>query len=294
METFIIALLLSLLAGLSTSIGSLFTFLIKKPNPAALSFIMGFSAGVMILVSFIELLPASIESNGLLLSQLFFFLGMIIMFIIDVKISHYYEFENKNGNLNSKLNPKVDNLINGELNISEDHNYHRKGRGQHSQQLEFQDQHRQHISLRKSTLLIAIGIFIHNFPEGMATFVGTLKDMRLGVMLAIAIALHNIPEGIAVAFPVYAINNNSKKKAFLWSFITGLSEPLGAIFVWLILFPFINDFLINAMLSIVAGFMIYISLDELLPVSRSLGKEHISILGIISGMFVISISLILL
>jgi len=296
METVIIAFLLSLLAGLSTSIGSLFTFFIKKPKPAVLSFIMGFSAGVMILVSFIELLPASIESIGLLLSQLFFFLGMIIMFIIDIKISHYYEFENKNGKLNSKLNPKINNILNGESNLSEDHNHHRKGQGQHSHQIGHQHrhQHKQYASLRKTTLLIAVGIFIHNFPEGMATFVGTLKEVELGVMLTIAIALHNIPEGIAVAIPIYAINNNSRKKAFLWSFITGLSEPLGAILVWLFLFPFINDFLINVMLAVVAGFMIYISLDELLPVSRSLGKEHISILGIISGMFVISISMVLL
>ncbi len=281
METFIIALLLSLLAGLSTSIGGLFTFFIKKPKPAILSFIMGFSAGVMILVSFIEILPVSIESIGLLLSLLFFFLGMIMMFIIDIKISHYYEFENKNGNLNIKLNPKLNNILNGESNLSEDQNHYHKSRGQID-------------SLRKSTLLIAVGIFIHNFPEGMATFVGTLKDLELGVMLTIAIALHNIPEGIAVAIPIYTINNNNRKKEFLWSFITGLSEPLGAIIVWLILFPIINDFSINAMLSIVAGFMIYISLDELLPVSRSLGKEHVSILGIISGMFVISISMILL
>ena len=268
METFLIALLLSLLAGLSTTIGSVFTFFIKQPKPAVLSYIMGFSAGVMILVSFIEILPVSIESIGLMFSLLFFFLGMIIMFIIDISISHYYEFENKNGNLPS------------ESNLSEDHKHHRNDRKQYS-------------SLKKSTLLIAIGIFIHNFPEGMATFVGTLKSLDLGVMLTLAVALHNIPEGIAVAIPVYAINNN-RKKAFLWSFITGISEPIGAIFVWLIFFPFINDFLINTMLSVVAGFMIYISLDELLPASHSLGKEHISILGIISGMFVISISMILL
>lgn len=268
METFIIAFLLSLFAGLSTSIGSLFTFFIKKPKPAVLSYIMGFSAGVMILVSFIEILPVSIESIGLLFSLLFFFLGMIIMFLIDINISHYYEFENKYGNLNS------------ESNLSEDQKHNRNGRKQYE-------------SLRKSTILIAIGVFVHNLPEGMATFVGTLKDLELGVMLAIAIALHNIPEGIAVAIPVYTIYNN-RKKAFLWSFITGISEPIGAIVVWLIFFPFINDFLINAMLSVVAGFMIYISLDELLPASHSLGKEHISILGIISGMFAISISMILL
>jgi ZIP family zinc transporter len=294
MDIVVIALLLSLLAGLSTTIGSIFVFIIKTPKPTIISFIMGFSAGVMILVSFVELLPASIEANGLLIAQLYFFLGMIIMFLVDIKISHYYEFEYKNGELNSKLNHKGNGNNSNPQDLLVDQNHQPKHHRRHKHQHRYQHQNPQHKSLKKTSLLIAIGIFIHNFPEGMATFIATLKEVELGVLLTIAITLHNIPEGIAVAIPVYASTDSNKKKAFLWSFITGLSEPLGAIVVWLILFPFINDFVINAMLAVVAGFMIYISLDELLPVSRSLGKEHISILGIISGMFVMTISLILI
>ena len=127
----------------------------------------------------------------------------------------------------------------------------------------------------------------------MATFVGTLKDFELGLLITLAIALHNIPEGIAVAATVSTCND-SKVKPFLWSFISGISEPLGALAVGLFLFPFINDVLLGAMLSVVGGFMVYISLDELLPMSRSLGKEHLSILGITTGMFVMAISLALL
>ncbi|MFW9938579.1 MAG: ZIP family metal transporter, partial [Candidatus Thorarchaeota archaeon] len=137
------------------------------------------------------------------------------------------------------------------------------------------------------------GVFIHNFPEGMATFIGTITEIQLGVLLTVAIALHNIPEGIAVAVPIYACTFN-KKKAFKWSFISGMSEPLGAIITWLILFPFINDLVLGALLGAVGGIMVYISLDELLPVARSLAKEHYSILGIMTGMFIMSMSLVII
>jgi ZIP family zinc transporter len=283
MENFLFALLLSSLAGLSTTIGSLFAFIVRKPNPRFISFIMGFSAGVMILVSFVELLQQSIVNNGLFLAMIFFFLGMIIMLIIDMGISHYYEYEHEVGK-KSAINPQFEN---------EQHKYHAEGHGylhHHS----YRHKHQQFEGLKRTSLLIAIGIFIHNVPEGMATFLGALEGIRLGFILTIAIALHNIPEGIAVAVPVYAANNQNKRKAFLWSFMTGLSEPLGAIIVWLVLFPFINEYILDSMLAIVAGVMVYISLDELLPVSKSLGKEHLSILGIIAGMVVMAISLLLL
>jgi ZIP family zinc transporter len=282
MENFLFALLLSSLAGLSTTIGSLFAFIVRKPNPRFISFIMGFSAGVMILVSFVELLQQSIARNGLFLAMNFFFLGMIIMLILDMGISHYYEYEHEIGK-NPTNNPQFESV----------HYKFHEGNHKHRNQYRHRQKRQQYEGLKKTSLLIAIGIFIHNFPEGMATFMGALKEVQLGVILAVAIALHNIPEGIAVAVPVYAANNQNKKKAFLWSFITGLSEPLGAIIVWLVLFPFINNYIIDTTLAIVAGIMIYISLDELLPVSRSLGKEHISILGIIAGMFVMSMSLLL-
>ncbi len=141
--------------------------------------------------------------------------------------------------------------------------------------------------------LFVIAITIHNFPEGMVTFAGTLKDVELGFLLAFAIALHNIPEGIAVAIPIYS-STKSRKKAFFWSFFSGISEPIGALVFGLILFPFINDFLLGAMLAIVGGFMVYISLDELLPASRIFGNEHLSILGIIAGMILMFLSLALL
>lgn len=248
-ETLLYALILTSIAGLSTTIGSLTVFIFKEPSKQFISIIMGFSAGVMILISFVELLAAGIEASSFLIGHLFFFLGMIFMLLIDVGISHKYEFEDKERDPNPKL--------------------------------------------EKTSLLVMVGIFIHNFPEGMATFVGTLKSVELGIVLAFAIALHNIPEGIAVAVPIYTSTKNSKK-AFFWSFISGVSEPIGALIAGLVLFQFINDFLLGATLAIVGGFMVYISLDELLPASRYSGFEHLSIIGIILGMVVMAISLDLL
>ena len=294
------ALSLSLLAGLSTTIGSVIAFIVKKPNPKFISLIMGFSAGVMILIAFVELLQKGIESIGLLSGLLFFFLGMLIMFGIDVFISHEYEFEdsieiltNKNGSCKPHPHhvlyhkkPKIrghqarQGLRQGPRDGTG--NQPRDGRGRKSE-----------INLVKTSIFTFLGVFIHNFPEGMATYIGTITNIQLGLILAVAIALHNIPEGIAVAVPIYACTGD-KKKAFKWSFLSGMSEPLGAVVTWVVLTPFITPFLLSAMLSIVAGVMIYISLDELLPASRSLGNEHISILGIIIGMFVMTLSLVLL
>jgi ZIP family zinc transporter len=248
-ETLFYALILTSIAGLSTTIGSLTVFIFKEPSKQFISIIMGFSAGVMILISFVELLAAGIEASSFLVGHLFFFLGMVFMLLIDIGISHKYEFEDKERNPNPKL--------------------------------------------EKASLLVMIGIFIHNFPEGMATFVGTLKSVELGIVLAFAIALHNIPEGIAVAVPIYTSTKNSKK-AFFWSFISGVSEPIGALIAGLVLFQFINDFVLGATLAVVGGFMVYISLDELLPASRYSGFEHLSIIGIILGMIVMAISLDLL
>ncbi len=269
METILIALLLSLIAGLSTTIGSVIALITRKPSNTFISFIMGFSAGVMILLSFVELLQEGIQTNGLFIGIMYFLLGMSVMLLIDKGITHYYEYED---GLSIEDNPKV---------------HDKRDDRQHRKQLTQQKQ------LRKTSLLVTLGVFIHNFPEGIATFIGTLKDFELGLLITLAIALHNIPEGIAVATTV-STYSDSKVKPFLWSFVSGISEPLGALVVGLFLFPFINDVLLGAMLSVVGGFMVYISLDELLPMSRSLGKEHLSILGIITGMFIMTISLALL
>ena len=276
METILIALLLSTIAGLSTTIGSLIAFFTREPSKKFISFIMGFSAGVMILISFIELLQEGIQTNGMFAGILFFLLGMGLMLLIDISVTHYYEYEDV---------PSVEE--NAELYSKPLHKNGHQHRHRHRRQISQQNQ------LRKTSLLVTLGVFIHNFPEGMATFIGTLKEFELGLLITVAIALHNIPEGIAVAATVSTCND-SKIKPFLWSFVSGISEPLGALAVALFLFPFINDYLLGAMLAMVGGFVIYISLDELLPMSRSLGKEHLSILGIATGMFVMAISLTLL
>lgn len=294
MDIFLFALLLSLLAGLSTTIGCIIAFFLKNPSPAFISVIMGFSAGVMILVSFVELLNEGILSNGYIPALLLFFVGLMIMFLLDYFISHQYEFEDSMEIL-VKENGSCERMYHY---TPHHHPKHGKDLENHEksdeQELEAQnDVNSLGISFKKTSVFVFLGVFIHNLPEGMATFIGTIKEIELGILLAIAISLHNIPEGIAVSTPIYFCTG-SRARAFFWSFLSGISEFIGALIVGLFLYPFINDFLLGAMLSIVAGVMVYISLDELLPVSRSFGKEHHSILGLIAGMFVMALSLVIL
>lgn len=281
-EIIIFALLLTLLAGLSTTIGCIISFFVKEPSPRFISLIMGFSAGVMILISFVELLQEGIKTMGLFTGLLFFFVGMFIMLLIDVSISHRYEFETLHilyEEINNHNNNNKNSFIENSNHRQRGHHQHRHGHYRYKEKME------------KTSLLVFLGIFIHNIPEGVATFVATINRIELGILLAIAIALHNIPEGIAVSVPIYASTKN-RKKAFLWSFLSGISEFIGAVVIGLVFFPFIDDFALGAMLAVVAGLMVYISLDELLPVSHSLGKEHMAILGIMLGMIVMTLSLI--
>jgi len=288
-EIFIFALVLTLIAGLSTTIGCLISFLIKEPSPKLLSLIMGFSAGVMILVSFVELLQQGIIANGFFMGVMFFFIGMLIMLLIDVTVTHKYEFEEA---LHFHLHSKDSSSSGKENNVSKERfgSHHQKGHHRHRGRHRYKNEK---VNLEKTSMLVFLGVFIHNIPEGMATFVSTLRSVQLGILLATAIALHNIPEGIAVSIPIYT-STGSRKKAFFWSFLSGISEFVGALVFGIIFYQFINDYLLGAMLAVVAGFMVYISLDELLPVSHSLGREHFAILGIMMGMFVMYISLVLL
>jgi len=316
-----LALLLPLLAGLSTTIGSFIAFFMKKPSKSFISVMMGFSAGVMILVSFVELLQEGIETNGVFFGMVWFFLGMLIMLIIDATITHQYEFEdsikiltNPNGTCdysyqtpkqhrnpfgfsrknNSKNSPKTQENLTEPTTTDLELQSEIQGRHRHGPKQKISELLREEKNLlEKTSVFVFLGVFIHNLPEGMATFIGTIKDFELGLLLAIAIALHNIPEGIAVSVPIYVCTEN-RKKAFFWSFLSGISEFLGAVIVALILFPFINDAVLGMMLSIVAGIMVYISLDELLPVAHSFGEEHHAIIGLMIGMFVMAISIILI
>lgn len=246
------ALLLTALAGLSTSVGGLIGISVRNPGPRFMALTLGFSAGVMILLSYVELLHGGIEVVGFLPAHLAFFAGMGALFLIDVLIPHDYMAER-----------------------------HSRGAGEENSRM------------MKTGLFVALGITIHNFPEGMATFVGALADPSLGIAIAVAIAMHNIPEGVAVAAPIYAATG-SRKKAFLWSFLSGLAEPIGAGLAALILLPFLTDALLGYVLAAVGGAMVFISLDELIPSARVFGQEHLTIAGVMAGMIIMALSLWLL
>jgi ZIP family zinc transporter len=263
-QTILFAFAITLLAGLSTGIGSLIAFVAKKTNTKFLSIALGFSAGVMIYVSFVEIFSTAQKSLsmqagekiGNIYTVLAFFGGMFIIAIIDKLVP---DFEN----------PHSMQSVEDLEDIQKNNNLLRMG------------------------VMSALAIGIHNFPEGLATFTASLKDPSLGIPIAAAIAIHNIPEGIAVSIPIYYSTGN-RKKAFLYSFISGLSEPIGALVGFLIFMRFFNDFTLGIVFAMVAGIMVYISLDELLPAAEKYGEHHLSIYGVISGMIVMAISLIIL
>jgi len=252
METIYVAFLFSFVAGISTGLGSLIAFFIRDLKRSYLSIFMGFSAGVMIQVSFVELLFTAIVDTGLLYANIAFFLGVLFIALLDFLIPHEYKEEHL-------PNP-------AEMN---------------------------HQKLARTALVVSLGIVIHNFPEGLVTLFGTIKDVNLGLVLLLAVVLHNIPEGISVAVPIYYATKN-RRKAFIWSFLSGIAEPIGAAIGFFVLYPFINDFLVSMTLAFVAGIMVFISFDELLPVSLSHGQQHFAIASLFFGMVIMSLTLLLL
>jgi ZIP family zinc transporter len=272
------ALLLSALAGLSTTIGSLLALFVREPGSRLMTLTLGFSGGVMILVSFVELLPGGIDALGFASANLAFFGGMMAMFLIDALIPHDYMAEHHHTEVENSQNAPLRQPFDPSTSL-------RAGSAQDKAQ---------DVALRsrllKAGLFVALGLGIHNFPEGMATFATSLSDPQMGIAIAIAIAFHNIPEGLAVSAPVYAATG-SRGKAFWWSFLSGVAEPVGALLAAAVLMPFLNDAVLGGLLSVVAGIMVFISIDELLPVSRAYGEEHLSIVGIVAGMVVMATSL---
>ena len=274
------ALLLSALAGLSTTIGSLLALFVRKPGTRLMTLTLGFSGGVMILVSFVELLPIGIDALGFAGANLAFFGGMLAMFLIDELTPHDYMGEHHHTEAELVLSP----LPLGQRTRGAAEGNDQDVALRHAQDVALQSR------LLKTGLFVALGLGIHNFPEGMASFATTLSDPQLGIAVAIAIAIHNIPEGLAVSAPVYAATG-SRSKAFWWSFLSGVTEPVGALLAALVLMPFLNEAILGVLLSAVAGIMVFISIDELLPISRAYGEEHLSIVGIFAGMVVMSFSL---
>ncbi len=258
------ALVLTLFAGLATGIGSLIAFVARTTNKNLLSFSLGLSAGVMIYVSFVELLGEAQNSLinefgekwGSTYAVIAFFVGIAIIALIDMLIPSY---ENPH---EARCVEELDDPNRGK-------------------------------NLKRMGLLTALAIAVHNFPEGIATFATAYEDPSLGLAIAMAVAVHNIPEGIAVSIPIYYATQ-SRTKAFWFSMLSGLAEPLGGVIAYLILMPYMSESLMGAVLGAVAGIMVYISVDELLPAAREYGRAHLSILGFVIGMAIMAVSLILL
>ncbi len=261
MNSVITAFLLTTLAGLSTGIGSCIAFVAKHTNKKFLSVSLGFSAGVMIYVSLVEILAKAKTSLAAELGErggnwstiLAFFGGMLVIAVIDKLIP-------------SEENPHEVRCLENE----------KKKSGK----------------LMRMGVFTALAIGIHNFPEGLATFVSALQEPSVALPIVVAIAIHNIPEGIAVSVPIYQATG-SKCKAFNYSFLSGLAEPLGALIGWLILLPIMNDIVYGVIFAGVAGIMVFISFDELLPAAQEYGEHHLSLYGLISGMGVMAVSLLL-
>jgi ZIP family zinc transporter len=269
------ALLLALLAGLSTGIGSVIAYFIRKPKDWQLSLILGFSAGVMVYISFAELLHAAIDNVGFVTANLGFFVGIAFIAIVDILVPHEYKNE-RVGNSRS-------------LSVSQN----KTGQGSDVQPTASLTVE-QRSNLRRAGMLIALGIAIHNFPEGLAVFSSAVTgSLHFGLLVAIAIALHNIPEGISVSVPISEATGN-RRRAFVYSFLSGLAEPVGAIIGYAILFPFLTPTLVYSLLAFSAGIMVYISLDEILPTAHLYGKQHFVILGVLAGMLVMAISIFLI
>lgn len=256
---------LTLFAGLATGIGSALALLTRKTNAKFLSVSLGFSAGVMIYVSFAEILVKAGDAltgalgdrAGAWVTVGGFFFGILFIAIIDKVIP-------------SAENPHEVHTVEEMDGESEAHKK----------------------KLMRMGLFTALAIAIHNFPEGLATFTAALVDPKLGVPIAVAIAIHNIPEGIAVAVPVFYATG-SRRKAFKLSFLSGLSEPAGAIIGYLILRWVFSEAVFGFIFASVAGIMVYISLDELLPSAQEYGEHHLAIYGLVAGMAVMAVSLLL-
>ncbi len=257
---------MTLFAGLSTGIGSALAIFTKQTNTRFLAVALGFSAGVMLYVSFADILIEANKSLGQALGEkpgawatvTGFFVGILFIGIID------------------RLIPDMENP----------HEVHTVE--------EMDGKSPEHkAKLMRMGVFTALAIAIHNFPEGLATFMAVINDPIMGISIAIAIAIHNIPEGISVAVPIYYATG-SKKKAFQLSFLSGLAEPLGALVGFLFLYQFLSDTLFGLVFAFVAGIMVYISLDVLLPAAREYDEHHHAIYGLITGMAVMALSILLL
>ncbi|WP_413226708.1 zinc transporter ZupT [Corynebacterium wankanglinii] len=245
---------LSMFAGLATGVGGLLVALKRNPSDRFLAASLGFSAGVMVYISMVELLPQGSDTltddgmRGQLWGTVAFFAGIAVIALID-------------------------RFVPEDINPHEDH----AGGG----------------AMRNVGVVTGLAIAVHNFPEGFASFISALENPTLGLPIAIAIAIHNIPEGVAVAVPLREATG-SKWKAAGWATLSGLAEPLGAVIGFLVLRPFLGPETLGLTYAAIAGVMVFVSMDKLLPTAIKTGRHHTAIYGLIAGMAVMAISLLIL
>lgn len=262
----LLALLIALLAGLSTTIGGYLATHPRMIDRGVLAISLAFAAGAMVFVSFLQIIPVGIDSlqpsiGDASVAAVFamFFVGMAIVSLIDRVLPHGF-------------NPS-----------------HVEGREDKLSEEDKKDNRR----LMRSGLMVAVVLALHNFPEGMSTFIASYQELSAGITLAVAIAIHNIPEGVAVAAPVFAATKN-RKKAVLWATVSGLAEPLGALVAAVLVSYFIPRELFGLLFGLVAGMMVFLSLDELLPAAqRYASNTHHVLYGVSGGMAVVALSIVL-
>ena len=276
-KSYLLALLLSTIAGLSTVVGAFITFFIKENSLKFLSFGLGLSAGVMLFVALVDLYPTSCRmikeqmgGNCLWLAVLFLALGILIAVLIDYFIPDHIQ----NQMLTKQLDENKLNTVNASIKEDE----------------------KAPISIgkiKKAGILTAIVIAVHNFPEGLATFFLTTQNVMLGIGIVLAIAIHNIPEGMAISIPVYQATHQ-KRKAFLYSFMSGMAEPVGGVIGFILIKTLFPNLCIGILFSLVAGIMAYISIDTLLPLSKDYDTGHYSICGTVLGLLIMASALVVL
>ena len=300
MSDVLIAFGLTLFAGMATGIGSILAFTAKRDNYRYLSVATGFSAGVMLYVSFVEIFFKGAEALaetygaywGNWVNAGAFFGGILLIAVVDNLIpAAENPHEVHSPEETAPLRDPSASVPAFEGTEAEEGGEDASGTHVHVQRQG---------ELMRMGLFTALAIAIHNFPEGLATFLSALQDPALGSAIAIAVALHNIPEGVSVSVPIYYATGN-RKRAFIYSLLSGISEPIGAGLAYIALrfivgrgTGVIPPEVMGVLFGGVAGIMVYISLDELLPTSRAYGKGHDSILGLVAGMLVMSVSLLLM
>ena len=245
--------ILTLLAGSATFIGAIFGVIGQKPSNRLLGFSLGFAAGIMLLISLMEMLPAALATEGMspLLGYGMFIIGLLGYFALDRMLPHAHPQD--------LMSPGISRPRN----------------------------------LRRTTILLTLGISLHNFPEGIATFVTASNNLELGMGVALAVALHNIPEGLAVAGPVYAATG-SRSKAVFWAGLSGMAEIFGGVLAWLVLGSAISPVMMGAVMAAVAGIMVALSVHELMPLAKELDPQSNPSYGVLCGMSVMGLSLVVL